>query len=100
MAGYRVDASVLAHADTRLGETAAAARAALDGVRATAGELLGSRWGGTAAAAFRDGWAEWLAGMTVLLDGLDAAAAALGDSSARYTATEADVRTAVVRAAM
>jgi WXG100 family type VII secretion target len=98
--GYQVDAAALTHADSVLAGAATAARAALQGVRATADELLGSRWDGPAAAAYRAGWADWLTGMTVLLDGLEALAGALGSSAAGYAATEAEVRTAVARAAI
>jgi WXG100 family type VII secretion target len=97
--GYRVDTAALADADVLLGETAAAARAALQVVRAAAGELLGSRWAGPAATGFRIGWAEWSAGMSALLDGLDAMAGALGSSGAEYAAIDAQVRTAVGQAA-
>lgn len=99
MGSYRVDPGALTQADALLGETTAAARAALDGVRATADALLGDRWDGPAALAFRAGWVEWLAGMTRLLDGLDAMADALGRSGASYADTDAAVRTTVVRAA-
>lgn len=92
MTGFAVDAAVLDRGDAALAATAAACRAALQPVRAEAATLLGAAWRGQAAAAFRFGWDDWLAGVEAMLDALEAMAALVGSSGTRYASTEAAVR--------
>jgi WXG100 family type VII secretion target len=97
--GYAVDPAELERCDALLGAAAGHSRAALAGLAACAGDVLGHGWQGCAASAFRLGWERWLDGVTALLDALDEMAGALGSSSVGYAATEEAVRTNLAGAA-
>ena len=99
MGGYAVDPAELERCDAVLGEAAGRTRAALADVRGCAAALLGARWQGEAAAAFRLGWEQWLDGVGLMLESLDAMAAALGASGGGYAGTEETVRAGIAGAA-
>jgi WXG100 family type VII secretion target len=92
---YAVDPVELERAAGALGAAVVAARSALDPLRGSATVLLAARWQGSAAAAFRLGWEQWLDGVLAMLGALDELTGALQGSGADYAATEDSVRTAV-----
>jgi WXG100 family type VII secretion target len=94
---YEVDPAELQACDAMLDEVSAGARAALDGVCATAAALLDDRWRGGSAAAFRLGWEQWLDGVAAMLVALDELAATVGLAAAGYRSTEDAVRASVAR---
>jgi WXG100 family type VII secretion target len=97
MTGYRVDPDELVHGDAVLGAAALHGRHAAAELAAAARELLDGRWEGAAAAAFRVGWQQWVAGVASMLDALDAMAIVLGRAAAGYSETDDSVRTSLAR---
>jgi WXG100 family type VII secretion target len=92
---YAVDPVELERAAAALGSAVVAARSSLDPLRGSATVLLTARWQGSAAAAFRLGWEQWLDGAVAMLGALDELTVALRGSGAGYAATEESVRTTV-----
>jgi WXG100 family type VII secretion target len=97
VSGYAVDPAQLLQGDTHLAAGAEAARGALAQLRAAAADVFAG-WHGAAAAAFRLGWEQWLDGVLLMLDALDAMATALGTAGLGYSATDDAVRTRVAAA--
>lgn len=94
-AGYTTDPVALAGCRSALLATVADARSALHDVRDDAETLLGARWQGHAAAAFRDGWEQWYRGAGAMVAALEELADALGESAVGYATTEDAVRTSM-----
>jgi WXG100 family type VII secretion target len=94
--GFSVEPAQLQGTDAALGTAAAQSRAALGQLRTGAAQLLGARWQGSAAAAFRLGWEQWLEGADAMLRALDDMAQLLGASGRGYTETDDGVRASMV----
>jgi WXG100 family type VII secretion target len=95
---YTVVPSALGDCGATLGAAATAARDSLGRVRSCAAEVHG-RWHGHAGSAFRAGCAQWLAGVSAMLDALDELAALLDVSGDGYAATDESVRTSLTAVA-
>lgn len=91
MHGYAVEPAALLAGDVVLGSAVAQARDELAQLQSCAEPVRGS-WCGSAGVAFREGWAQWLAGITAMLEALDELAALLGASGDAYAANEDAVR--------
>jgi WXG100 family type VII secretion target len=97
MTGYRVDPDELARGDALLGDAARHAHGAVCELSAAARGLLDGGWEGSAAAAFRAGWAHWLTGISSMIAALEAMAVSLGHAGAGYTQTDGAVRVSLAR---
>jgi WXG100 family type VII secretion target len=95
MGAYAVDATELQYVDGRLQHSEAQARAALSALTTTAEQLLDGRWSSPAAAAFRVGWADWLAAAHDALTALTGLGHAVGLAGVGYADTDDEVQAAV-----
>jgi uncharacterized protein YukE len=95
MGAYAVDAAELQHVDGVLQHSEAQARAALSALAATAEQLLDGRWSSPAAAAFRLGWADWVAAVHDALAALTVLGHAVGLAGVGYASTDDEVRAVV-----
>lgn len=99
MPGYEVESAELFSAQAMVSDAATEARAELTRLRAAAQDLLGHGWRGSAAAAFGEGWQQWVHGAELVLSALDATAHALGVTGAEYEQNETSVSADVQRVA-
>jgi WXG100 family type VII secretion target len=94
MGGFAVDPAALHDADLALAAAAAHSRARLESLRAAGDDLLGGRWQGGAAAAYRLAWEQWLGGVDAMLTALEQLAVLIGSSGRDYAITDDGVRAA------
>lgn len=95
MGAYAVDATDLQSVGGTLQHTEAQARAALSALTTTADQLLDGRWSSPAAAAFRLGWADWVAAAHDALRALTELGHAVGLAGVGYAGTDDEVQAAV-----
>lgn len=88
MSGFEVDPTELFAAGARVSEAAVDGRGSVERVRLEAAELFAGGWTGAAAAAFRDGFDDWLVGARLMLSGLDDLSSALTAAGHDYTGSE------------
>ena len=88
MSGFQVEPSELFAAGARVSEAALDGHESLTRARAEAEGLFGQGWSGSAAAAFRGGFDEWLTGALMMLSGLDDLASALTAAGHDYEQAE------------
>ena len=95
VSGFGVTPTELETVDGALAGAASCARAAVQRLRDEGAALLAEGWRGGAAAAFRDGWTEWLVGTALVLEALDELAGLVGSAGRSYAAGDDAVRATV-----
>lgn len=88
MSGYEVDPVELFAAQARVVEAAQDGRDGVGQVRLSGADLFAGGWTGAAAAAFHEGFDEWLSGAASMLAGLEDLASALGAAARDYERSE------------
>lgn len=95
MPGFTSEPAQLSAAAADLSAHAAAGRAELGRLAASAEDLFAQGWHGAAASVFADGWSRWQHGAELVLAALEHDGAALERCAAAYAAGEQASRAAI-----